>query len=108
MTSKRALKQSGQAPKEKPSQKGQDMATPTNQLPTATPTDKPRRKREPNPALKSLRQLETGPVRAVQETFRSTVEEHNQMVERAQKKGYTSMSDFFRGEMGLDPARTAQ
>lgn len=107
MTKKDGLKHSAAAPKENLSPTGRNtMANPTNASTPSATADKTKRKREPNPALKSLRSLGKGVGREVQETFRCTTDEHNKMVDQAQAKGYSSMSDFFRGMLGLDPART--
>lgn len=60
------------------------------------------KKTKPANGLAKLASLPKGPIRSVQETFRCTPEEHNKLVEEAQKKGHTSMSDFYREKLGLD------
>lgn len=52
--------------------------------------------------LDQLERLDRGQTRSVQETFRCTPEEHNDLVALARKDKFKSMSDFFRTRLGLD------
>jgi len=53
-------------------------------------------------SLAELKKLDRGPSKSIQETFRCTEDEHNQLVDKAQKEKFNSMSDFYRAKLGLD------
>lgn len=69
---------------------------------TATETKTKKTKKTPANGLAKLAKLDRAPARSVQETFRATPEEHNDLVAKAGKEGFTSMSDFYRSKLGLD------
>lgn len=81
------------------------MADKNAQTATSTTTAPKRTRKAPNPAVKQLRAAETSAPREIQETFRTTIAEHNDLIDKAGACGYQSMSDFFRGLLGLDPPR---
>lgn len=75
--------------------------TMTDTAAATAPKTKKAKKTNGNGLLK-LEKLTRGPSRSVQETFRATPEEHNELVQEASKGGYASMSDFYRQKLGLD------
>ena len=79
-----------------------DTATETNGKTKTKKATKAKAANGAAPVLAKLEKLPRGMTRSVQETFRATPEEHNQLVAEASKGNFGSMSDFYRDKLGLD------
>ncbi len=59
----------------------------------------PARKRRRKPA--KILHLSRQPARPVQHMFRTSIDEHNDMVKAVKKGGFANMTDYIRSKLGL-------